>query len=1276
MSESSKQTPPPPPPAVTETSPEANALIRQTVRRWFWPLVALVAVIVFGVILQRKLRNDVWGYYTDGEGLRVAADEKKERMVLWEDPQQHVFDQSSVDSRPGTREPADQSSQQRIEAAFSPDGAAMVLTRWKENSARGNSTDADLYLSNWDGRTWSRPKPIAGLNTRSNEREAAFSRDGRYLYFSSDRAGGAGGFDLYVARNDGTKWTAVTPLGSSINSAKNESGPAPSAEGDRLYFSSDRESGSSQDIFVAKILGGTQGPNASAVRGNRPRDPRREPRRSLPPVPRFAKAELVGDLSSPADDVEAALTSHGSYVFLASDRDRNSRSGFNLYLSRVIDGRIQPPQRVDVYIQQGNATAPAVRMQGFDLLFSADGDLAASTGMADESAPAYRLYRSTTREVIGYTDLSRWELFKDLMHKIQWLILFAVASLIALIYLLEKWRDITSLFHKCLAASAGVHLLGLLFMAFWLISQAIDEEDNEPAPEVAISVDALAQEELAMESEQELAEVMDTTQMVVTKSVQELPETNFEPQEVVDNPVPIAAKTPEQSMVSDVKQAVASESDVSEPIQPVDPSAKMVQLPIELPVTAAEQMELAEMPNDNDTKPIDPTKDDFQHDEVAIQQIEIQKANVEQATSQELDAQADTESVARSNQISESLEETENDLVEPITGLEAIGPPPELAGSIAPIELSVVAMETLETAEVPNDNATEPIDPAEGEFQPDGSNIQQVESQKTEVAQATSGELNVQAESDSVASSNAGTSTSDSENDLIQPTSGFEAIDPALEIGGSIGPVQLSVVAIEAMETAEVPSDSAGQPVDSTKDDFQPDGSNIQQVEIAKANVGSVAGPQMDVQAETGSVASSAGATETADAQSDTIQPTTGLEATGEPNELAASEAIGDLAANLPGSDMLDIPDGEALEAPAELDVGAIGKHIKQQRGKLSNEMVQELGGSTGTERAIGLGLDWFTNHQEPDGRWEMSKYQGKSQDNIAGAGLALLCYYGWGIKHGKYTDDPKHDRHSKAASKALEWLLKQQDDNGSLLGSTTSHGMYCHGIATVALCEGYGLTKDPKLKGPATKAIDYILKSQHSAGGWRYKPGEPGDLSVSGWQYLAMHSARLAGIEIPDEPFTKMGKFLDSVSGGTHGGYYGYLVPEKNKPTMTATGMFLRQLDRAAPTEPRMQESAQVIKSKMLRADSVDFYFDYYATLALYQHQGPIWQEWNKNLKEIYLALQKTTGPNKGSWDTKGTFVQTGGRVVSTGLGILNLEVYYRLLPIYGYDRNETQKP
>ena len=616
--------------------------------------------------------------------------------------------------------------------------------------------------------------------------------------------------------------------------------------------------------------------------------------------------------------------------------------------------------------------------------------------------------------------------------------------------------------------------------------------------------------------------------------------------------------------------------------------------------------------------------------------------------------------------------EPRDDLIQPTAGLEAIGPPPELAGSLAPVELSVVAVEAMETAEVPSDNATQPVDPTKGDFQADEVAIQQVESQKASVAQVTSGQLDVQADAESVARSDAMTKQLDPQDDLIQPTAGLEAINPPSELAGSIAPVQLSVVAVEAMEAAEVPSDNATQPVDPTRDDFQPDGVAIQQVQSQKANIAQATGRQLDLQAETDSVTRSDQVTKTFDPQGDTIQPTAGLEATGAPPELAAGEALADLAANLPGGDAMDIPAGEALEAPKQLDISTLGKHIKQQRGKLSDQMVEQLGGSTGTERAIGLGLDWFTDHQESDGHWEMSKYQGNSQDNIAGVGLALLCYYGWGIKHGSYADDPEHNRHTQAVTKALDWLLKQQESDGSLLGSTTNHGMYCHGIATIALCEGYGLTKDPKLKQPATKAIEYILKSQHEGGGWRYRPREPGDLSVTGWQYLALHSARMADIAVPDEAFTKTGKFLDTVSGGTHGGYYGYLIPEKNKPTMTATGMFLRQLDGASPTEPRMQESAGVLKSRMLQADTVDFYFDYYATLALYQHQGPIWQQWNENLKEIYLTLQRTTGPDKGSWDTKGGFVNTSGRVVSTGLAILSLEVYYRLLPMYGYDRGE----
>ena len=162
-----------------------------------------------------------------------------------------------------------------------------------------------------------------------------------------------------------------------------------------------------------------------------------------------------------------------------------------------------------------------------------------------------------------------------------------------------------------------------------------------------------------------------------------------------------------------------------------------------------------------------------------------------------------------------------------------------------------------------------------------------------------------------------------------------------------------------------------------------------------------------------------------------------------------------------------------------------------------------------------------------------------------------------------------------------------------------------------------------------------------------------------------------MADLEVPEEAFVKTRKFLDTVSGGNKAGIYGYTGPSKGHPAMPATGMFLRQLDLAPPTDPRMLESAELLKTKMLKANKVDFYFDYYATLALYQHQGPIWKEWNKSMKEIYVTLQKATGDQKGSWDPKGNHVNAGGRVLATGLAVLSLEVYYRLLPMYGFGRD-----
>ena len=56
--------------------------------------------------------------------------------------------------------------------------------------------------------------------------------------------------------------------------------------------------------------------------------------------------------------------------------------------------------------------------------------------------------------------------------------------------------------------------------------------------------------------------------------------------------------------------------------------------------------------------------------------------------------------------------------------------------------------------------------------------------------------------------------------------------------------------------------------------------------------------------------------------------------------------------------------------------------------------------------------------------------------------------------------------------------------------------------------------------------------------------------------------------------------------------------------------------------------------------------------------------------MKEIYTTTQKTTGDEKGSWNPSGGHVKTGGRVLATALAVLSLEVYYRLLPMYGFGR------
>jgi hypothetical protein len=331
-------------------------------------------------------------------------------------------------------------------------------------------------------------------------------------------------------------------------------------------------------------------------------------------------------------------------------------------------------------------------------------------------------------------------------------------------------------------------------------------------------------------------------------------------------------------------------------------------------------------------------------------------------------------------------------------------------------------------------------------------------------------------------------------------------------------------------------------------------------------------------------------------------------------------------------------------------------------------------GGSPETEAAVQAALRWLSSNQEPDGRWQAKRHEagrdtmtdGRSRPNAgleadAGmTGLALLSLLGAGHTHhrGSYQENVR---------RALEFLLAIQAPSGSLAGGADNYAaMYCHGMATFALGEAFGVTGDPRLEQPLRRAIGYTVAAQDPlGGGWRYRPRDPGDTSQLGWQLMALRSAELAGIPIPEPTRANTIRYLQSVAAGQHGGLASYRPRERVTRTMTAEGLFCWQLLGMTRQHPAGNEAGDFLLGDLPGQGPPNFYYWYYATLATFRLQGRHWERWNDALRTHLVATQQRTEPLAGSWDPDPVWGGYGGRIYSTSLATLSLEVYYRYLPL-----------
>src|SRR5207302_4098957 len=116
--------------------------------------------------------------------------------------------------------------------------------------------------------------------------------------------------------------------------------------------------------------------------------------------------------------------------------------------------------------------------------------------------------------------------------------------------------------------------------------------------------------------------------------------------------------------------------------------------------------------------------------------------------------------------------------------------------------------------------------------------------------------------------------------------------------------------------------------------------------------------------------------------------------------------------------------------------------------------------------------------------------------------------------------------------------LLAAARADGYMVGARDGN-MYCHGMATLALAELWGMTGDEEIKPVLKKAINLIVGCQSKEGGWRYNPEPTGaDISVTIMQVMALRSAKNGGMHVPDDTLKKAIDYIEFCYDPRSGGF------------------------------------------------------------------------------------------------------------------------------------------
>jgi hypothetical protein len=317
-------------------------------------------------------------------------------------------------------------------------------------------------------------------------------------------------------------------------------------------------------------------------------------------------------------------------------------------------------------------------------------------------------------------------------------------------------------------------------------------------------------------------------------------------------------------------------------------------------------------------------------------------------------------------------------------------------------------------------------------------------------------------------------------------------------------------------------------------------------------------------------------------------------------------------------------------------------------------------------DEAIKKGLKFLAGSQNADGSWSAGRGQ-----EPAISGLAVMAFLSAGHVPGE-------GPYGKTVEKGVRAVLKMQHPNG-LFAANSGHEMYSHGICTLMLAECAGMTQGPlaaQVKKAVEKAVAITLVAQRKPrspndpyrGGWRYRvAGIDADMSVTGWQMMALRAAKNLGCDIPPEVIDNAVDYVKR-SQNAYSGAFCYTPGGGETVPCTGTGILaLAVCGKGIKQMPEAIRAGNYLLRTSPGGGGHFCYSIYYCSQAMFQLGGNYWEHFRPKMHEVLLRSQNQAN---GSW-----YLDGHGPQYSTSMCILAMTVEYRFLPIYQRGEEPTDK-